>query len=122
MKHTVTVEVDTKKHFLGISYENIRKETENERLYMTNDGSTLIQETAAVLGVLETLGVLTFKMIGGANSQIYIYINQIQPIRNILKKPWNYENRLLKMVAERHTVSVKMLTYLYENDFTSDQR
>ena len=103
-------------------FSNIRKETENETLYLANDGGTLIQETAAALGVLESLGVLSFRMEGGANSQIYIYINQIQPIRNILKKPWNYENRLLKMVAERHTVSVKMLTYLYENDFTSEQR
>ena len=28
----------------------------------------------------------------------------------------------MDMVAERHTVSVQMLTYLYENDFTSEQR
>ena len=103
-------------------YSSILKETEDEKLYLTNDGSTLIQETAAVLGVLESLGILSFKMIGGANSQIYIYINQIQPIRNILKRPGKYENRLLKMVAERHTVSVKMLTYLYDNDFSSEQR
>ena len=82
----------------------------------------LYAPAAAVLGVLESMGVLAFRMNGGANSQIYIYVNQIQPIRNILKRPWNYENRLLKMVAERHAVSVKMLTYLYENDFTSEQR
>ena len=103
-------------------YTGILKEIEDEKLYLTNDGSTLIQETAAALGVLESMGVLSFKMNGGANSQIYIYVNQIQPIRNILKRPWNYENRLLKMVAERHMVSVKMLTYLYENDLTSEQR
>ena len=89
---------------------------------INNDGGTLIQETAAALGVLESLGVLSFRMNGGANSQIYIYVNQIQPIRNILKQPWKYENRLLKTVAERHMVSVKMLTYLYENDFTSERR
>ena len=103
-------------------YTGILKETEDEKLYLVNDGSTLIQETAAVLGVLESLGALSFKMNGGANSQIYIYVNQIQPIRNILKRPWSYENRLLKMVAERHTVSVKMLTYLYEHEFTSQER
>lgn len=103
-------------------YGNILKETEGGKLYLVNDGSSMIQETAAVLGVLESLGILSFKMNGGANSQISIYVNQIQPIQNILKKPWNYKNRLLKMVAERHNVSVKMLTYLYENDFTSQQR
>lgn len=104
-------------------YEQVLKETnENNELYMISDSSTVIQETAAALGVLEAMNVLTFKMAGGANSQIHIQVNQIQPIRNILKHPGKYENRLLNMVQDRHTVSVKMLTYLYEHDFTSEER
>ena len=96
--------------------------TEISELYLVNDGGSLIQETANVLGVLDAVGELSFNMVGGANSQIYIYINQIQTLKNILKHPERYENRLLDMVAERHTVSVQMLTYLYGNDFTSEQR
>lgn len=60
-------------------------------------------------------------MLGGANSQLYIYINQIQAIKNILNAPYRYNNRLLDTVGERHLISVKMLTYLYEGNFTSDE-
>ncbi len=35
--------------------------------------------------------------------------------------PFNYNNQLLDNVGIRHLISVKMLTYLYENDFSSDE-
>ena len=74
-----------------------------------------------ILGILESIGVLTFEMLGGANSQIYIYINQIQALKNILNAPYRYNNRLLDIVSERHLISVKMLTYIYEGDFSNNQ-
>ena len=43
----------------------------------------------------------------------YIYINQNQSLKNILNAPYRYNNRLLDMVAERHLISVNMLTYIY---------
>ena len=64
---------------------------------------------------------MSFKMLGGANSQIYIYVNQITELKNILNNPTYYKNRLLDMVSERHLISVKMLTYLYENGFDSGE-
>ena len=73
-----------------------------------------------VLGILESMGVLSFNMIGGANSQLYIYVNQIQNLKNIINDPINYKNRLLETVYEKHLISVKMLTYLYEGEFSSD--
>ena len=60
-------------------------------------------------------------MIGGANSQLYIYINQIQSLKNILKAPYDYKNRLLDSVSERHLISVKMLTHIYESDFKNQE-
>lgn len=60
-------------------------------------------------------------MVGGADSQLYIYINQVQTLRNILNAPFNYHNRMLEAVAERHMISVKMLTYLYEGNFSSSE-
>lgn len=60
-------------------------------------------------------------MIGGADSQLYIYVNQIQSLKNIINDPFHYKNRLLETVADRHLISVKMLTYLYEGGFTSDE-
>ncbi len=103
-------------------FKKIVRETVNNELYLVNDGSTLTQEYGTVLGILESFDVLTFKMIGGANSQIYIYINQIQTLKNILSYPGLYRNRLLDTVADRHVISVQMLTYLYEKDFTNEQR
>lgn len=74
-----------------------------------------------ILGILESIGVLTFEMLGGANSQLYIYINQIQALKNIINAPYRYHNRLLETVAERHLISVKMLSYLYESDFDNSE-
>lgn len=67
------------------------------------------------------MDVLSFSMIGGANSQLYIYINQIRPLQNIINRPGQYRNRLLDMVSEHHLISVKMLTYIFESGFTNDE-
>ena len=121
--YSFNVSINSYFTWLDRQYETIRKQTnKTNELYLVNDGGTMIQEMATALGVLEALDVLSFKMIGGANSQIFIYVNQIQPLKNIIKNQNHYRNRLLDTVAERHTVSVKMLTYLYENDFTSQER
>lgn len=104
-------------------YKKIVDATNNEgKLYLVNKDGVSTKEVAVVLGILEAMNVLAFEMIGGANSQLYIYINQIHTIKNIIKRPFDYNNRLLDMVSDRHTISVKMLTYLYENDFSNEQR
>ena len=36
------------------------------------------------------------------------------------KKPQYYNNSLLNKVAERHKISVAMMTFLYQNNFDSD--
>lgn len=99
----------------------VDNETVEGELYLVNDNGIKTKEISVVLGILESLDVLSFKMIGGESSQLYIYINQIQSLINIINSPWRYDNRLLDTVGERHLVSVKMLTYLYEGDFTSDE-
>lgn len=100
----------------------VEAETKDGQLYLINDNGNRAKEYSVILGIMETVGVLTFEMLGGANSQLYIYINQIQALKNILNAPYRYNNRLLDTVSERHLISVKMLTYLYEGDFTSDER
>ena len=80
-----------------------------------------VKEYNTVLGILEALNVLTFEMIGGANSQLYIYVNQYRYLKEIANDPKSYKNRLMEMIAQRHNLSVKMLTYVYENGFSSEQ-
>ncbi len=101
-------------------YHKILKENDNGTMYVVNDGGNDIKAISTVLGILESFNVLSFEMIGGENSQLYIYINQIQSLKNIINMPGSYNNKLLENVAVRHLISVKMLTYLYENDFSSD--
>jgi ATP-dependent DNA helicase RecQ len=41
-------------------------------------------------------------------------------MKEIINKPHYYKNKLLDLVAQRHELSVIMLTYLFENDFSSE--
>ena len=103
-------------------FNHILSELYNGELYIVNNGGNDTKNYSMILGILEALDVLSFSMIGGANSQLYIYINQIRPLQNIINRPSRYNNRLLDMVSERHLISVKMLTYLFENNFDSNKK
>lgn len=102
-------------------YGRILKENNDGIMYVVDDGSSDIKAMGTILGLLESFRVLSFEMIGGENSQLYIYINNIQSLKTIINMPFNYNNQLLENVGIRHLISVKMLTYLYENDFSSDE-
>lgn len=78
-------------------------------------------QISIVLGLLEAIGVLKFKVMCGANSQLYIYVNETKNMQLVVNAPEKYKNRLLEAVKERHITSVKMLTYLFSHDFNSDQ-
>ena len=121
-KYQFNVAVNSYFSWVEAGFRKIEKETNDGKLYLINDYGKRTQEYSVILGILESMGVLTFEMIGGANSQLYIYVNQVQALKNILNAPNFYNNRLLDTVAERHLISVKMLTYLYEGDFTNEDR
>lgn len=102
-------------------FERIEEDTKDGQLYIVNSSGKAAKEISTILGVLEAIDVLSFEMTGGANSQLYIYINQVRNLKNILNNPGKYQNRLLDMVQERHLISVKMLTYIYEGGFTNEE-
>ena len=120
-KYQFNVAVNSYFQWVEAGFKKIISDTENGELYLINDNGNKTKEYSVILGILEALDILTFKMLGGANSQLYIYINQIQSLENILSAPYNYKNRLLDTVAERHLISVEMLTYMYEDDFTNEE-
>ena len=121
-KYQFNVAVNSYFKWIENGLQKIEHETRDGKLYVLNDSENQTKEYSVVLGVLESMGILTFEMIGGANSQLYIYINQIRALQNILNAPSQYNNRLLDAVAERHLISVKMLTYLYEREFSNAER
>lgn len=102
-------------------FRKVISETKGNHLYLINDKTNSLKEYSVILGILETLGCLTFEMIGGANSQLYIYVNQVQALKNIVNDPKRYENRILTAVSVRHLISVKMLTYIFESGFCSEE-
>lgn len=103
-------------------YSKILDENEDGTMYVVNDYGNETKVISTILGILESINVLSFEMVGGENSQLYIYVNKIHILKDIINRPDKYENKLLDNVAIRHLISVKMLTYLYENDFTSDEK
>ncbi len=98
-------------------FSRIVDETHGDLLYIPNAAGDTAKAFGTVLGILEALGVLNFKMTGGANSQLYVHINQIRNLKNIIDAGARYRNKILESVAARHKISVAMLTYLYEGDF-----
>lgn len=121
-KYQFNVAVNSYFRWVESKLRQIESDVQGNRLYIVNENAKQSKEYTIILGILESMGVLTFEMIGGANSQIYIYVNQIQALQNIVNGKYNYNNRLLEAVAERQMISVKMLTYLYEEEFTSEDR
>lgn len=120
-KYQFNVAVNSYFQWVEAGYRKIESETEDGKLFLINNNGNRTKEYSVILGILEAINCLTFEMIGGANSQLYIYINQIQSLQNILNAPHRYNNRLLNSVSERHTISVKMLTYLYEGAFGNEK-
>lgn len=102
-------------------FNNILDNIADGTLYLIDEtGSEGFKEKLLILGILETIDLLVFKALGGSNSQIYIYVNQTKTMKEIMEKPWRYKNRLLELVSERHEISVEMLTYLFEGEFSNE--
>lgn len=120
-KYQFNVAVNAYFQWVEMGLRKIESDLKDGKLYLINDNGNRTKEYNVILGILESIGVLTFEMLGGANSQLYIYINQIQALKNIINAPYRYHNRLLGTVAERHLISVKMLSYLYESDFENSE-
>lgn len=102
-------------------FNKIQDNNKDGVLYILNTEGQTAKEMSTILGILESLDVLQFEMTGGANSQLYIYVNQIRNLKNILNNPGRYTNRLLEAVSERHMISVQMLTYIYEGGFNNEE-
>jgi hypothetical protein len=104
----------------GLDY--LMQDTDNQKIHIVNDkNKNRCKELTIILGVLESIGVLRFKSLGGSNSQIYIYVNETKNMQMVRDKPQSYRNKLLEMVNVRHQDSVQMLTYLFQNEFTSEE-
>lgn len=100
----------------------IEKNLKDNKIYLINEnGYNKQKEFLMVLGILEIMEIISFNALGGRNSQIYMYINETKRMKNIIKKPYTYKNRLLETVNKRHRLSVEMLAYLFQNNLISEE-
>lgn len=103
-------------------FKKVQANTKNEHMYVVNDKSEKnSKEITTLLGLFEAFGVLRFKSLGGSSSQIYIYVNETKTMTMVRDKPYIYRNKLLELINYRHNESVRMLTYLFQNNFSSEQ-
>ncbi len=108
--------------WLEKGYTFIQDSIQDQKIYVVNEQSyTRCKEVTIILGVLEAIGALRFKSLGGSNSQIYIYVNETKNMQMVRDKPGAYRNKLLELINNRHSESVKMLTYLFQNNFSSNE-
>lgn len=91
-------------------------------IYLINNSkNNRFSEYLLALGILESLEILNYDSRSGGNSHIYIRINETKTMKNIIERPYIYKNKLLNQINKRHNLSVLMLTYLFEGDFSSDE-
>ena len=108
--------------WLEKGFKTVNENTEEDKMYVVNDKSgQYVKEITTLLGVFESFGVLRFKSLGGSNSQLYIYVNETKTMTMVRDKPYTYKNKLLELINYRHAESVKMLTFLFQNNFTSEE-
>ncbi len=109
--------------WVDATFREIKSELQGGHFYLINtpDEKLRVKACTIVLGIFEALDEISFDMVGGSNSQIYIHINQIRNLNYILNHRDAYKNEILEEVRNRHLISVEMLTYLYENNFGSAQ-
>jgi ATP-dependent DNA helicase RecQ len=74
-----------------------------------------------LLGILEALGLLLYKVSGGNNPEIYIRINSRLQLERVIKNAANYRNLISENVYNRQKISIAMLTYLFEKEVKTEE-
>lgn len=101
--------------------KKILESVQNQKMYVVNIRKNYCKEITTVLGLLEAFGVLRFRSLGGSNSQLYIYVNETKTMQMVRDRPGAYRNRLLEVIRSRHDESVRMMTFLFQSGFKSDE-
>ena len=102
-------------------FKYVKDNVVEDKLYVVNTpAKNLSKEMGVILGILESARVLRFKSLGGSDSQIYLYVNTTKSLLDARNRPDLYRNRLLELIESRHEDSVKMLSFLFQNNFSSE--
>lgn len=104
------------------SQPNMLKLTDSQyEYYMPRNKKDQVEKTFILLGVLEALELLMYRVNGGDYPEIFVRIHSLMQLQRVVKNPVRYENYILSNVYKRHQTSVEMLTYLFENPFSTEE-
>ena len=104
--------------WLQSCYDAVRAEA-GGTLYLPCTEAENQRQLTTALGFLESLGVLSFASLGGSGSQLYLYVNQTQALQ--LAARGIYRNRLLEKVESRHEEAVRLMAFLFQSGFSSEE-
>ena len=108
--------------WLDKGYKFILDSIVDDKIYVVSSGiRNTAKEISTILGILESASVLRFKSLGGSDSQIYMYLYTTKALISVRNRPEHYRNRLLELIEARHENSVKMLSYLFQSNFSSEE-
>ncbi|NLY79577.1 MAG: hypothetical protein GX072_06710 [Lysinibacillus sp.] len=89
--------------------------------YLTKANKLEVEKTFITLGLLESIDTLLYEVKGGDNPEIFIRVNSQLQIEKVLFNAEKYNNNILSNVYSRHQISVAMLTYLFENQVSTQE-
>jgi ATP-dependent DNA helicase RecQ len=104
--------------FSAPSVEDTEKRLE---VFLSKVRKERVDELFMVLGLMEAMDLAFYEVHGGDNPGIYVRINTRLPLERAVADPARYENWILTNVYERHRTSVEMLTYLFENEVSTEE-
>ena len=89
------------------------------KYYYRSKTNQFFEGDRIVLGMAESMGLLSFTVENGNTPQIYMRINSIYPMEKAIKDPY-YKNKLLDSIFYKHITSVEMLRYLFTYQVTGN--
>jgi ATP-dependent DNA helicase RecQ len=91
------------------------------QIFIQKGNQLRIEKTFVLLGIIEAMGILLYRVNGGDKPEIYIRVNSRLQLDRVSKEPNRYNNVILDNVYKRHQISVSMLMHLFENEVDTSQ-
>jgi ATP-dependent DNA helicase RecQ len=94
---------------------NFFREENKITTFLPKSNSDLLSMRLSCLGIGEAKGLFNYQLIGGNDAQIYIRVNSVGALEKAINQGENYQNLIMNDVRHRHSLSVRMLQYLFSH-------
>ncbi len=92
------------------------------RLFLPRSDKVRLEKTFLMLGILEAMGLIMYRVSGGEKPEISIRLSSMIHVKRAIDAPDQYRNLILKNVADRHEISVKVLDHVFTAELSNFQR